>query len=137
MSKTAFKLGQFLRIADELHRLYCEKERKDGKCPPELCGSALLTAMQENPIATLAQLGRRCAPYVKWARSRQGDKEYAGLAHYWLRMWEPLADYLANSELPAVLDVPSRAEVFLGYLASLPKKETAPISTIEPATKGE
>lgn len=120
MKETAFLLGRFLRIADEIHRLYCEKVR-DGQYPPELCGSSLLTAMQEAPTATLAQLCQRSSPYIKWARAYQ--KEDAGLVHYWMNNWEPIADTLHGLTLPQRLDVASRAEVFLGYLASFPKKE--------------
>lgn len=122
MKETAFLLGRSLRIADEIHRLYCEKVR-DNQFPPELCGSSLLTAMQESPTATLAQLCQRSAPYVKWARAYQ--KEDAGLVHFWLNKWEPVADALHGLTLPQRLGVPDRAEVFLGYLASFPKKEQA------------
>ena len=120
MNETAFLLGRFLRVADELHKLYCVNVRKND-LPPELCGSSLLVAMQENPVMTLAQLCQRSAPYTKWAKSYQ-NKENAGLVHYWLNIWGDIAVQLHNVDKPQRLDHAQRAEVFLGYLASFPKK---------------
>lgn len=122
MKETAFLLGKFLRIADGLHKCYCESVRK-GQYPNEFCGSSMISAMMENPTAALAQLGQRSAPYVKWARSYQ--KENAGLVHWWISQWQPIADALHAEKLPTRLSDAERAEVFLGYLASLPKKEDA------------
>ncbi len=121
MNETAFLLGKFLRIADGLHRCYCDSERK-GQYPGEFCGSSLLSAMMENPIVALAQFGQRSAPYVKWAQACQ-KKECAGLAHWWLNQWQPIADALYATKLPMRLTDAERAELFLGYLSSLPKKE--------------
>lgn len=117
MEEVSFKLGQFLRVADGLHKCYCDSKR-EGCYPPELCGSSALVAMMENPVVALSQLALRCAPYVKWAQSCQ-----KGLAHYWLNLWTPLAEALHAAELPVHMNPIDRAEVFLGYLASLPKKE--------------
>lgn len=122
MKETAFLLGKFLRIADGLHKCYCESVRK-GQYAGEFCGSSMLSAMMENPTSALAQLGQRSAPYVKWAQSYQ--KENARLVHWWLNQWQPIAEALHAEKLPTRLSDAERAEVFLGYLASLPKKEDA------------
>lgn len=120
MKETAYLLGRFLRIADEIHRLYCKYVRQ-GQYPAELCGSSLLTAMQESPVMTLAQLCQRAGPYIKWARAYQ--KEGSGLVHYFLNQWGMIADELHAQSLPQRLDTAERAEVFLGYLASFSKNE--------------
>lgn len=129
MKETAFLLGKFLRIADGLHRCYCDSERK-GDYPNELCGSAMLSAMMENPQTALAQFGQRSAPYVKWAQSCQ-KKDYMGLAHWWFNQWQPIADSLHAAELPSRLNDAERAELFLGYLSSLPRKEKSEDLTTE------
>ena len=122
MNESAFLLGRCLRIADELHRLYCEKVRKN-QLPSELCGSSLLVAMQENPAMTMAQLLLRSAPYAKWANAYHGED--GGLVHYWFKLWGDNAnDIKSAGGVPTKrLDHAQRAEVFLGYLASFPKKE--------------
>ncbi|MCL1887281.1 MAG: hypothetical protein FWF96_00210 [Kiritimatiellaeota bacterium] len=122
MNENAFLLGRCLRIADELHRLYCGKVR-GGDMPPELCGGSLLLSMQENPVATMAQLAQRGAPYIKWANAYHGDD--GGLVRHWFRLWGDNANEIkAAGGVPLKrLDHAQRAEVFLGYLASFPKKE--------------
>ena len=122
MKETAFLLGKFLRIADGLHECYCKIVRK-GQYPNEFCGSSMISAVMENPTAALAQLGQRSAPYMKWAQAYQ--KKDAESVHRWINLWQPIADALHAKKLPTRLSDAERAEVFLGYLASLPKKEDA------------
>ncbi|MBN1552219.1 hypothetical protein JW979_12165 [bacterium] len=121
MKENAFLLGRFLRIADEIHRLYCEVVR-DNDLPPELCGSSLLVGMMESPGRTMHQLAMRSAPYVKWARAYVGQDK-AGLVHFWMQQWAIIADQLHLSEWPKRLPPEERAQVFLGYLASFPKNQ--------------
>ena len=121
MKESAFLLGRFLRVADEIHRLYCEVVRKSA-LPPELCGSSLLVGMMESPVRTLDQLAMRSAPYVKWARAYHGDDK-GGLVHYWMQHWADISDQLHILEWPKRLYSEERAQVFLGYLASFPKGE--------------
>ncbi|MDR0536118.1 MAG: hypothetical protein LBG65_07250 [Puniceicoccales bacterium] len=134
MNESAYQLGRFLRVADEIHRLYCEivRRKKDGSpdLPPELCGSSLLTSMLEAPARTLDQLAMRSAPYVKWARAYHGD-ERAKLVHYWMHQWSQVADALHETTWPGRPSPEERAQVFLGYLSSFPKNE--PTSTTETA----
>jgi len=121
MEESAFLLGRFLRVADEIHRLYCEVVRKKDM-PPELCGSAMMVSMMEAPGMTLGQLAMRSAPYVKWARAYR-DEEKGGLVHYWLQQWSKIADPLLEKGWPKRLGEEQRAQVFLGYLSSFPKEE--------------
>jgi len=121
MKESAFLLGRCLRVADEIHRLYCEVVRKKD-FPPELCGSSFLVSMMESPSTTLSQLAMRSAPYVRWASAYHGD-EKGGLVHYWMRHWSTIADQLHKLEWPERLTPEKRAQVFLGYLASFPKGE--------------
>lgn len=123
MKESAFLLGRCLRVADEVHRLYCEVVRND--LPPELCGSSLLVGMMESPSSTLSQLALRSAPYVKWGRggSDKGDK--GGLVWYWLRQWEEINDQLRALEWPKRMTPDERAQVFLGYLSKPPKKDNS------------
>jgi hypothetical protein len=135
MNESAYQLGRFLRVADEIHRLYCEvvRTKKDGKpdLPPELCGSSLLTSMLESPARTLDQLCMRSAPYVKWARACHGD-EKGGLVHYWMRQWSQIADALHEIKWPPRPTPEERAQIFLGYLSSFPKSE----STVTDSSEG-
>lgn len=119
MNESAFQLGRFLRVADEIHRLYCEVVRK-GDIPPELCGSSMLTATLENPTQALAQLGMRFAPYLKWAKAYHGT-EKGGIVHYWLNQWSPIADSLHETDWPTRTTSMDRAQIFLGYLSSFPE----------------
>ena len=121
MNESAIQLGRCLRVADEIHRLYCEVVRKKD-LPPELCGSSLLVGMMESPAMTLSQLAMRSAPYVKWARTCH-DAEKGGLVHYWMRQWAEIADPLLKEGWPKRLSTDERAQVFLGYLSSFPKGE--------------
>lgn len=132
MNESAFLLGRFLRVADEIHRLYCEvvRTKKDGKpdLPPELCGSSFLTSMIESPARTLDQLCMRSAPYVRWARAYHGE-EKGGLVHYWMRHWSQIADALHETTWPSRPTPEERAQIFLGYLSSFPKSETTESAT--------
>lgn len=131
MNESAYQLGRFLRVADEIHRLYCEIVRNKS-IPPELCGSSLLTAMLESPARTLDQLAMRSAPYVKWARAFH-DHEKAGLVHYWMRQWSQIAAALHDLKWPSRPTPEERAQVFLGYLSSFQKSE----STATDPSEGE
>lgn len=121
MKESAFLLGRFLRVADEIHRLYCEVVRKKD-LPPELCGSSMLVSMMDAPGMALDQLAMRSAPYVKWARAYH-DAEKGGLVHYWMRQWSEIADQLHKQEWSKRMGAEERGQVFLGYLASFPKKD--------------
>ena len=123
MNESAYQLGRFLRVADEIHRLYCEVVRKKD-LPPELCGSSLLTSMLEAPARTLDQLAMRSTPYVKWARAFH-DPDKVGLVHDWMHQWAQIADTLHEIKWPSRPTPEERAQVFLGYLSSFQKSESS------------
>jgi len=129
MNESAYQLGRFLRVADEIHRLYCKIVRNKS-VPPELCGSSLLTSMLESPARTLDQLAMRSAPYVKWARAFH-DHEKAGLVYYWMRQWSLISDALHELKWPSRPTPEERAQVFLGYLSSFQKSESVAINPSE------
>lgn len=137
MSEYPYLLGQILKVSDSLHELYC-CEVRDGQIPPQLVGSSMYVAASELPAQTLAQLANRMIPYITWAKAnreacierklknRQGEeKEYFGpSAGYLLYAYEQIADAL----LSALKDKQrfndyEKAQMFIGYLAALPKKE--------------
>lgn len=133
MLNIPFQLGRFLRVADELHRLYCQVERK-RQYPPELCGSSMLIAMAESPVMAMDQLLRRVAPYVKWAKSPrekidlveadETKKRKTWSVKNCLREWEQIVETLGiPSEWPKRFSPTERAELFLGFLAAFPKSE--------------
>jgi hypothetical protein len=135
MNESAVQLGRCLRVADEIHRLYCEVVRKKD-LPSELCGSSLLVSMMESPSMTLSQLAMRSAPYVKWARSFH-DAEKGGLVHYWMRQWSEIANPLLEKGWPKRLTPDERAQVFLGYLSSFTKSANASNQTDSNNNQGE
>lgn len=126
MKESAFLLGRCLRVADEIHSLYCEVVRKK-QFPSQLCGSSMLVGMMESPSTSLSQLAMRSAPYVKWASACR-DNEKGKLVHYWMQQWSSIADQLHMLEWPKCLTPEERAQLFLGYLASFPKSEK-PVTT--------
>jgi hypothetical protein len=137
MNESAFLLGRCLRVADELHRLYCEVVRK-GQLPPELCGSSLLVGMMESPGMALSQLAMRSAPYAKWARGGSDKADKGGLVWYWLRQWEEINDQLHALEWPSRMTPDARAQVFLGFLSSFSKKEDlAGVEMVDDNKEGE
>jgi hypothetical protein len=127
MNESVFQLGRFLRIADEIHRLYCEVVRPDDKLP-ELCGSSLLSPMLESPLRAFNQLAIRVTPYLKWVKRFHGE-EKSGLAHYWVHQWATIADALHQTNWPVRPSPEERAQIFLGYLSSFPKSEKPETST--------
>ncbi len=121
MNDAAFLVGRMLKLADELHTLYC-REVRDNKLPPQLIGNTLMTAALDSPLQALAQLALRLKPYYGWAKTFQkGDS--AKLAGYFIGQYSETASQLANFNLPARFNDAERAQVLLGYLAGNPKKE--------------
>jgi hypothetical protein len=120
MSNAPFLIGRMLKLADELHALYC-KEVRDDKMPPQLIGNTLMTAALDAPTQALAQLALRLKPYYGWARTHQGNS--GPLAGYFIGLYGDVASQLAELELPVRFNDAERAQVLLGYLSANPKKE--------------
>jgi hypothetical protein len=127
MSNAPFLVGRMLKIADELHALYCKEVRKNN-LPPQLLGNSLMTAALDSPNQALSLLSRRFLPYQAWARTN--SSESAGLSRYFLKQFEEVE--LAGAEIPERLKDAERAQLLLGYLAANPKKskETSEITPV-------
>lgn len=120
MSNAPFLVGKMLKLADELHALYC-KEVRDNKLPPQLIGNSLMTAALDSPTQSLAQLALRLKPYYGWAQTYR-SKENGGLAGYFINLYGDTASDLAKLTLPTRFNDAERAQLLLGYLAAHPKK---------------
>lgn len=129
MENMAYLVGQLLKISDELHTLYCKVVR-NGDVPPQLAGSALFAAAGEMPYQAMAQLSLRMNPYITWAKQyRFKDKsknEGTGIAGWLLRLYEDTANklYPVMTHSTRFNDF-EKAQLFIGYLASFPKKESS------------
>ncbi len=123
MNNSPYLVGRMLKLADELHALYC-KEVRDGNLPPQLLGNALMTAALDSPTRALAQLALRIAPYLGWAKTNSTNS--AGLSRYFLKQLGFVEGALRDSILPPRLDDPARAQLLLGYISSNPQTEDSP-----------
>lgn len=130
MEELAYLLGELLHVSDELHTLYC-KIKRDGDIPPQLAGSALFTTAGEMPFQALSQLSTRLNPYISWAKQyqyknidTQGKESWR--ARWLLGLFEQLSNkvHLQMDKSIRFTDY-EKAQLFIGYMASLPKKEAA------------
>ena len=114
MNNPSYMVGRMLKLADELHALYCKEVRKD-KLPPQLLGNALMVAALDSPTQALAQLALRIAPYLGWARTN--STKSAGLSRYFLKEFGLVEAKLRDVMLPLRLDDPAKAQLLLGYIS--------------------
>jgi hypothetical protein len=114
MNNPSHMVGRMLKLADELHALYCKEVRKD-KLPPQLLGNALMVAALDSPTQALAQLALRIAPYLGWARTN--STKSAGLSRYFLKEFGLVEAKLRDVMLPLRLDDPAKAQLLLGYIS--------------------
>lgn len=128
MENAAYLVGQILKISDELHAYYCKIVR-DGDIPPQLAGNSMFVTASETPVQALAQLGVRMAPYLAWAKQyrtkniQEKGKE-SKIAGWYLRLYADTSNKLHSALSDAArLDDFGKAQIFIGYLASFPKKE--------------
>ncbi len=133
MNDASFLVGRMLKLADELHALYC-KEVRGNNLPPQLIGNTLMIAALDSPVQALSQLALRLKPYYGWARTFQKG-ENAKLAGYFVGLYADTASQLAGLKLPSRFNDADRAQVLLGYLASNPKKADKPDSSDTNLTK--
>jgi len=115
MNNPPYLVGRLLKLADDLHALYC-KEVRNNSLPSQLLGNALMVAALNSPIQALAQLALRISPYLGWARTNK--TESAGLSRYMLREFGLIEGELRDTTLPTRLDDPGRAQLLLGYISS-------------------
>lgn len=137
MEDFPYQYGQLLKVSDELHILYCHVVRK-GEVPPQLAGSGLVQAATEFPIRTINQLCQRMMPYVTWAKTyrycktaEQGEEQpdqpgvmsKAARAGWLLYLYEGIVEKLCGAWDTSIrFNDAQKAQLFLGYLAALPKK---------------
>ncbi|WP_114393146.1 hypothetical protein [Oleisolibacter albus] len=148
MKDAAFKLGQFLSVADRLHLGYCEDVR-GGATPPTLLGSSVLAMAQANPLRALALLCQRWKPYASWAQLPQTAKLADDLLARDRKSQKGLAIRTAVSQvrrakhlvedLKGILTMHSaddafRAELLLGYIAGLEPVQSNNASHNDPST---
>jgi hypothetical protein len=130
MESKAYLVGQLLKISDELHALYCNAVRNEG-VPPQLAGSALFVTACDMPIQAIAQLSLRMNPYITWAKQyrfkdiKDKNKE-SWKAGWYLSLYEDVVNKL-NLLItnPIRFGDIEKAQLFIGYLASFPKKESS------------
>jgi len=152
MTTQAYLLGQLLAGSDVLHRGYC-LDIRGGKLPPKLIGNAAINTAAKNPVAAMDMLRLRWGPYGGWAtkrlaetdfpqwlaRNENNEKEKRRIYDIRAGVFAPtklreLAELLhAAGEWPPIDDA-FRAQLFLGYLAGLPRNpdKTSPVSPINP-----
>jgi hypothetical protein len=114
MNHPPYLVGRMLKLADDLHALYCKEVRKNN-LPPQLLGNALMVAALDSPTQALAQLALRIAPYLGWARTNSTAS--AGLSRYFLKEFGLLEANLRDAALPTRLDDAARAQLLLGYIS--------------------
>lgn len=131
MKELAYLLGQLLHVSDELHALYCNVKR-NGEIPPQLAGSALFLTAGEMPYQALSTLSIRMNPYIAWAKQYRFNKdavkkgEESWRAKWMLGLFEGLANML-YPQLDETIRFGDfeKAQLFIGYMASLPQKQAA------------
>lgn len=115
MSSSPYMVGRMLKLADDLHALYCKEVRKNS-LPPQLLGNALMAAALDSPTQALAQLALRIAPYLGWARTNSTDS--AGLSRHLLKEFGLVEVRLRDAALPDRLDDAARAQLLFGYVST-------------------
>jgi hypothetical protein len=115
MESRDYLLGQFLQMADLLHKRYCIDVR-EGKIPPQLIGNAAISMAMQRPTRAFEVLSSRMAVYLAWAERFDGDD--AGLAKWARKELGRLAALLKNEDLNTRVSPNGKAELLLGYLAS-------------------
>lgn len=116
MTKAPFLVGRMLKLADELHVLYC-KEVRENKLPPQLIGNALMSAALDSPVQALAQLALRLKPYYGWVQTFSGS-ENGKPSGYYVGLYGDVASQLSRVELPVRFNDAERAQLLLGYLSA-------------------
>jgi len=128
MESMAYLVGQILKISDELHTLYCKVVR-GGDVPPQLVGSALFVTASETPNQAIAQLSLRMNPYITWAKQYRfknitTKNEESWRVGWFLGLYEDVADKLYATMMDSTrFGDFDKAQLFIGYLASFPKRE--------------
>lgn len=110
MEGKAYKMGEFLAMADLVHKCYCQEVR-DGAMPLSLIGNAHFDMASSQPASALALMQSRLKLYVGWAQVRGG-----GLARWAVKKLGEISGSFAG-ELPSKFSTDEKAQMLLGYLA--------------------
>ena len=136
MENLPYLFGQFLKVSDELHALYCKVVR-GGDLPTQLAGSGMYQSAAEYPVRTLNILGTRMNPYITWAKSYRVKNETAEGKESWRAAWllslyENIATDLHKAWQSDIhFGDAEKAQLFIGYLAKFPKKENGDLTLNE------
>ncbi len=139
MDNLPYLYGQLLKASDELHALYCRVVR-GGDVPPQFVGSSLFLNAVEMPVRTMNVLSQRIMPYYSWAKSyRLKNIQEPGKESWragWLyRIFEKTTVKLQESWTAQTrFNDEEKAQLFIGYLATFPKKEQNEMNFEEEAT---
>ena len=119
MHSSPFNLGQLLSLADGLHKQYCfvvrNKRDKAKGYPPRFIGGEILPIALEDPVEGLNRLDERMRIYIDWAKTTN-DGQVLGL----LDLIGEASYKIAGDPFPKSFGPEDRAQVFLGYLATVP-----------------
>ena len=128
MENLPYLYGQLLKTADELHALYCKVVR-NGDIPPQLVGSSLFQSAAEAPVRTMQMLSQRLMPYYSWAKSYRLKNITEPQKKSWRAGWlytsieRIMVKLQENWTVQTRFNDEEKAQLFIGYLAALPKKE--------------
>jgi hypothetical protein len=115
MEDRNYLIGQFLQLADLLHKLYCENERNNS-IPPQLIGNAAITMAVQSPARAFSVLSSRMTIYLAWADRFKGEN--AGLAKWTRKELGRISTALKDQDLRPSVNNTGKAELLLGYLAN-------------------
>ncbi len=123
MNNSPFNLGQLLQLADELHKQYCKLVRNKSEgagYPPRFIGGEMLPIALQDPIEGINRLDERMKIYIDWAKTTVS--EGTGLAKFFLKQIGEVSYKIASEPFPKEYGPAERAQLFLGYLATVPKE---------------
>jgi hypothetical protein len=125
MIEAPFNIGQFLQLADMLHKEYCVQVRNGGDrkkpLPTQLIGNEMLPIAAENPNEALNRLQERMKIYLGWADTATGDD--IGLAKWILARCRETCTKISMNDIPEIFNTAEQAQILLGYLATIPNLE--------------
>ncbi len=131
-NEAPYLFGQLLHESDILHELYCKVVREKNY-PPQFVGSALFRVASDSPKEAFVILGQRILPYLAWAKtfknetSKDEELEKNRRLTAWIcKEYQMTMDKLGPAwKSPRSFSDEERAQLFIGFLSSLPKNRSA------------
>lgn len=121
MEDTAYNIGQLLKLADILHREYCIQLRNGGderkSLPNSFIGNEMLFITAENPAEGICRLMERMSIYMMWRRRNGQQRPLCEMGS--ARIGD--AAEKIKRPLPKEFSTEEKAELFIGYMANIPK----------------